>query len=176
LESGEGAQPLIGRGDVIAEEAKYVGRLFELIEHHAAIDVLDRVQLELERGEHTEVATSAADGPEEVLVLPLAGGQEASVGRDHVGGDEVVTGEPAAPREVADAPAQGQARDTGGRDDAAGGGEAEGVGGGVQVAPDRTALRPGAFRGGVDTYAPHPHQVDHDGVVPGAEARDAVAA
>lgn len=56
-------------------------------------DRAERVQLELELRHDAEVAAAAADTPEQVGVLPLAGLHHAAVGQDHLGGDEVVAGQ-----------------------------------------------------------------------------------
>ena len=48
----------------------------------------------LEGRHDAEVPASAAQGPEEVLVLGRAGGQQATVRRDDVRGHEVVAGHP----------------------------------------------------------------------------------
>ena len=79
-------------------------------------------------------------------------------------------------REVADAAAEGESGDAGGRDDAEGHREAVGVSGMVDVA--------GGAAGGdahgavleVDTDAAHPRQVDHQPVVHAAQTGSVVAA
>ena len=52
----------------------------------------DRVQLELEAGDHAEVAAAAADRPEQVGVLVGAGAHRLAVGGHDVGGEQVVDG------------------------------------------------------------------------------------
>src|SRR3989442_8189740 len=90
LESGERSHFRWGAGDVLAEEAQDVTGMFELEKHRPTVDVLDRVKLELKRGDDTEVAASPAEGPEQVFVLLLARDHELPVCRHHVGGDQVV--------------------------------------------------------------------------------------
>src|SRR5579864_1736223 len=85
LERREGSHLLRGVGDVLTEEAQDVARVLELIEHRSPVNVLDRVELELKGRDYSKVATTSAEGPEEFLVLLLAGDQELAVGRDHVG-------------------------------------------------------------------------------------------
>ena len=76
LEGREAAE-LLGRvGDELAVEPQHVAGVLELEEHRAAVDVLDRVQPELERGHDAEVAAAAAERPEQVRVLRLAGDVE----------------------------------------------------------------------------------------------------
>jgi len=149
LERRERAQLLRRVGDELAVEAQQVGAVAQLEEHGAAVDVLDRVQPELQRGHQAEVAAAAAQRPEEVRVLPLAGHQETAVGGHHVGRDQVVAGEPVATAEIAHAAAERQAAHAGGGDDAAGGGQAERVGGRVEVAPGGPALRARRPVGGI---------------------------
>jgi hypothetical protein len=62
-------------------------------DHAAQHDRADRVQLELEGGDDAEVATAAAQRPEEVLVLGRACPEEAAIGGDDIGGEQVVAGE-----------------------------------------------------------------------------------
>ena len=85
LERGERTH-LLGSGcDVLAVEAQDVACVLQLVKHRAAVDVVDRVQAELERSHHAEVATATADGPEEVFVFPLARDEEPPVGGDDIG-------------------------------------------------------------------------------------------
>jgi hypothetical protein len=48
------------------------------------------MQTELEGGDDTEVTAAATERPEQFGLVRLATDYEAAVGRDHVGGDEVV--------------------------------------------------------------------------------------
>ena len=99
-----------------------------------------------------------------------------AVGQHHVHVEQVVDGEAAGAREVADAAAEGEAADAGGGDDAAGGRQAEGVGGVVDVAPGAAALDAhGAVRR-IDADALHRDEVDHQAVVADAEAGAVVPA
>jgi hypothetical protein len=134
------------------------------------------VELELEGGHHAEVAAAAAQRPEQVRVLRLAGGQEAAVGGDHVGRQQVVAGQAVRPGEVADAAAQGEPGDAGGGHHPAGGGQAKAVGGVVEVAPGGAALHAGGTTLGVDPHPTHGGQVDDQAAVVGGEAVDVVAA
>ena len=105
------------------------------------------MQPEEERGDDAEVAAAAAQRPEEIGVLRLAGGDEAAVGQHHVGLEQVVDGQAELAGEVAEPAAEGDAADAGGGDDAAGGGQPEGVGGVVQIA--QRARRPRRGRCGL---------------------------
>jgi hypothetical protein len=48
------------------------------------------MQTELEGGDDAEVTAAATERPEQFGLVRLATDYEAAVGRDHVGGDEVV--------------------------------------------------------------------------------------
>ena len=131
------------------------------------------MQLELERGHHTEVATTSAERPEEILVLTLARDQEPSVGSHDVGRDQVVQRETEAARQVPDAASEREAGDPGRRDDAPRRRQAERIRRGVEVAPRRPALGPSRRGRGIHPDAAHSGEVDHDPVTC-AEARNAV--
>ena len=99
-----------------------------------------------------------------------------AVGQDHVHLEQVVDGEAALARQVAEAAAEGEAADAGGGDDAAGGRQAEGVGGVVDVAPGappstRTVRAVGSTRTPFIGA-----EVDHQPVVADAEAGAVVPA
>ena len=55
--------------------------------------IFDRVQLEEEAGDDAEIAAAAAQRPEQVGVLLLAGGDEAAVGQHDVGLEQIVDGQ-----------------------------------------------------------------------------------
>ena len=79
-------------------------------------------------------------------------------------------------REIADPAAQRQAADAGRRDEPARHGQAEGVGGVVDVAPEAAAVDPhGAVRL-VDPDALQPRQIDDEAPVADAETRAVVPA
>ena len=94
-------------------------------------------------GDDAEVAAAAAERPEQVLVLRFAGRDRLPVGGDHLRRDQVVAREADAPRQVADAAAEGEPADAGRGDDAAGRREAVRVGRVVEVAPRGAALGAG---------------------------------
>src|SRR5205823_9539734 len=105
-----------------------------------------------------------------------ARGQHAAVWGDDVGREEVVAGEPVLAHQPPDPAAQREAGDTGARDEAAGGGEAERLRFLVELAPDDAALGAGRLRARVDPDSLHRRQVEDEAVVAGAEAGDVVAA
>ena len=101
---------------------------------------------------------------------------EAAVGQHHVHFEQVVDGQAVAAREVAEPAAERDPADAGGGDDAAGRGQAEGMGGVVDVAegaPPSTR----AVRAAGSTRMPFiATQVEDQAVVAGAQARAVVPA
>ncbi len=176
LEGREPAELLGGVDDEVSVEPDDVAGVHQLEEHGTAVDVLDRLQLELERGHDAEVTASATKGPEQIRVHVLGRHQEPTVRRHDVGRDQVVAGEAEAAREVADPAAERQAPDPGGGDDAARRGQPEGVRRGVQVSPRGAALCPGRPPRRIDADALHPGEVDDHPAVTRAEPRHAVRA
>ena len=87
----------------------------------------DGVELELERGDHTEVAASSAQRPKEVGVLVFGCPQQFAVGGHDIGGEQVVDRETVLAHEPADTTAKGESCDAGVADDAAGGGQPVGL-------------------------------------------------
>jgi hypothetical protein len=69
------------------------------------------VQSVSEAGGDTEVAAAAAERPEQIGVLLRVGSHEPAVGRDELGGQQVVDREPVLSHEVADAVAEGEPAD-----------------------------------------------------------------
>ena len=63
-------------------------------DHHAADDLRDLVQAQLEAGGDAEVALAAADRPEEVRLGVLARLDDLAVGGDHLGREQVVDRQP----------------------------------------------------------------------------------
>src|SRR5215212_4970838 len=80
--------------------------------HHAGHHLVDGVHAEGEGGGNSEVpAATAAQRPEQIGMLLLAGPERPAIGVDEVDGNEIVTGEPILAREKADATAESQAGD-----------------------------------------------------------------
>jgi hypothetical protein len=110
----------------VAVEGKQVLGLIAGVEDRAAVDhraVL--VQAVLECRHDAEVSAAAAQRPEQVWVLILAGAHEVAIGGDDVRRDEVVAGEPAGTGEMPDPAAEREPGDARRRDQPAGHGEAE---------------------------------------------------
>ena len=173
----EPAVELFGQaGQQLAVPAQHLGGVGQVIEDGPGDDGADIVAPELERRHRAEVAAAAAQRPEQVRVLVLAGGDERAVGQDHVGGQQVVDGEPVAPGQVADPAAQGQPADTRGGQDPGRGGQAECASRVIDVTPDAAAVGAHGLRRRVHGDSPHRRQVDHERVVPHAQATRVVTA
>src|SRR3954468_19536172 len=97
------------------------------------------MQAELELGDDPEVAAAAPQAPQELGVLGLARVHQLPVRRHDVRCGEVVARQAELAHRPADAAAEREARDAGGRDEAPGGREAVGLGLVVDVGPDRAA-------------------------------------
>ena len=143
-------------------------------EQRAAEDHADRIEAELEARHHTEVATTAADGPEQVGVLLFARRDDAALGRDQLDRDERIDRQAVLAHQPADATAERQA----GQADAAGVAEwrREPVGTrrrGV-LASGQAGLGPGEAPLGVDVQALHAAQVEDDAALARAETGQAV--
>ena len=183
-DEGQGWRDLIGRepsellgrvGDELAVPPQHVAGVGQLEEHRPAVDLADRREIELQRGRHAEVSTATAHGPEQILVLAIARREEAPVSGDHVDRAKGVQRQAQAAREIADTAPQRETADAGGRDDAAGGRQAERTRRGVEVAPGGTPLGPSRASAGIHLDPAHARQVDHDPTVGRAEPRHAVA-
>ena len=137
-------------GGEVPVEAQHVGGVVGRPEdgsgHHGRAD---GVQSEPERGDDAEVAAAASQRPEQIRVFVGGRPDDAALGGDHLGGKQVVDGEPVLAHEEADAAAEGEPGDAGVAHDAAGGGQTVGLRLVVDVAPQSTtpAPRPCGRRG-----------------------------
>src|SRR6516164_10112682 len=76
------------------------------------------MELELEGGHHPEIAATAPQRPEQILVLTVTGMEQLAISGHDIGGEEVVDGEPEFPARPTKAAAQCQPRDSRRRVDA----------------------------------------------------------
>ncbi len=76
------------------------------------------MRLEQKACHHAEVAPAAAQRPEEIGARILTGRDDSTIGQDDVCLEQVVNRQPELAGEVPRAPAEGEAPDTGARDDA----------------------------------------------------------
>src|SRR5215467_4040694 len=133
------------------------------------------VELELEGCYCAEVATAAADRPEEILVLGGRGTQKRPVRYHYIGTGQVVGGKAEAACEVSEAAAQRESRHTGGGYDPARYRQPEGLGLVVDIAPDATGIHVCSAPRWIDPNSPEPGQVDDQPVVAGGVAGDVMA-
>ena len=106
----------------------------------------------------------------------LAGRDKTAVGQDNVRFEQVINREAVLAREVPGAPADGEARDAGGRDDAKWHGQSERVGGMIDIAGRAASINPNGSACRIYVHALHHREVDHQSVVATAKARAIVAA
>ena len=130
----------------------------------------------LELGDDAEVPAAAADAPEQVGVILLAGPHDAAVREHDFGGDEVVAGQAVLGGCPAVAAAGGEAAQPGRGDTPAGSVQPVCLGGGVELAPPHAAAGPRGPCVRVHGDRPEAAQVDLHPVVAGAEPGEAVAA
>ena len=89
--------------------------VFERIDDQSAQDFRsDRMKLELKPGDDTKVAAAAANRPKQIGVLIVTGAKQAPIGRDHVGGQQIVYRHAVLSRQPAESTAEGESCDTGG--------------------------------------------------------------
>ena len=136
----------------------------------------NRVEGEFEFRHHPEIATSAADGPEQIGVVRVRRVQDAAVSGDHFSANEVVRRQAGQAREPAEAAAERQSSDAGPTDEATGDRQPMRLGSGIELAPCRAPSALGAARVGIDTHHFHRSQVDHQPIVAERAAGIVVAA
>ncbi len=120
----------------------------------------------------TEVPAATPDRPEQVRVVLLAGGDEFARRQHDLRRQKIVTGQTPLAVEPADAPAEGQTGDAGGRDHAARDSQAEDLRLPVDLSPGRAPLNAYCLVGRVDPDAVHVAEVEHQPPVDGAVTGD----
>ena len=131
-------------------------------------------QVELELGDDAEVATAATQGPEQVGLLGRTGVPDPTVRRNHLGADEMVDGEAAPSGQPPHSSAQREPADPGVADDPGRHRESVLLGGRVEVAEQRTALRASTSALRIDPDAVHPSEVDDQAALAHRVPREAV--
>lgn len=134
------------------------------------------MQLELQPGDHAEIAATPAQGPEQFGVVGFIGEQQLAVSSDELDGEQRVDREAVFAGEIADATTEGDAADPDGAgvaeaDDEVVRGErlAKLDGGDARADPDRAV-------GGVDVDLVEIADIDHEAALRGGVAGAAVAA
>jgi hypothetical protein len=98
-------------GEKVAPESNRFGAAVERVDRRAKHDLgTQRIQLELELGDHAEVAAAAAYRPEQIGILLLAGTAYLAIRRHDLDRKHVVDTEPVPAAQPADAARQRQAR------------------------------------------------------------------
>src|SRR6266404_7592885 len=133
------------------------------------------MQLELERRHNTEIAATAADGPEKVGVLHCARLYERAVGGYHIGGDQIVHREPEFSAEPPEAATECQACDSRSRVDAERRGKTKGLRLFVELAERDARLNPRRALLRVDADGAHRRQVDKEPALANRVAGNVVA-
>ena len=166
-------------GQQLPVPAHHLGGVGEVVQHRAADDraaFADVVAAERERGDDAEVPASATQGPEQVRMRALTGGDERAVGEHHIGGQQVIHRQAEPPGQVADTAAESQPGHPGGGDEAGRGGHAERHGRVVDVGPGAARVGADGVVVRVDRGAAQQRQVDDQGTVGYPEPGCAVAA
>ena len=106
LEPGETSELLRRVPDEFIEHSKDGRGVFQVVEDRTGEDLIDLGEAILKRGHDAEVATTAPQSPEQILVLAFARGKEFPGRGHHVGRDEIVDRQPKPAGQVADASSQ----------------------------------------------------------------------
>ena len=173
----QGGELIRGAGDRGPPVGQHLRCLRSRVEHDTAHDGgPDRVHGEFELGDHAEVAAAAPQRPEQVGVFLLAGPHQLTVGRYHLGREQVVAGQPVLAHQMADAAAQREATDPGRGNQPARGRQPMDLGLMVEPPPGHAALRQRPAAPPVHPHRGHRGQVEHDTTVAGGEPGDTVCA
>ena len=140
LQADKRAELLRGTGQELPVLLHHRPRVLEVPEDRTGIDRLHGMSLEQKAGDDPEIPTTAAQAPEQIGVLRLAGSHDLAAGEHDIGLDEVIDGEAMLARQVTHAATQRQAGDTCGGDNAEGDREPIGMGGVVDIARRATSL------------------------------------
>jgi hypothetical protein len=132
------------------------------------------VKLEFEGGDDSEIAAAAAERPEQIRVFFRGRMHQVAVRRDHVGRKKIVDGQAEFARNPAEATAERQPGDAGGRIDACGYGEPKSLCLLVEVGEHRAGLDPRSLPRRIDPHRLHLRQVDHDTAIADRAAGDVV--
>ena len=131
---------------------------------------------ELELGDDPEVAAAATQRPIQVGLLVGARAQPPAVGGHHLCREQVVAGEAAAAHQVTQPATEGEARDPGRRDEAAGRCQTDVLGGRVELAPHHAAARSNPLGVAIDVDRLHRGEIDDHAAIARRVAGDVVPA
>ena len=130
------------RRGLLAVGPSRLDRALSRMQEQAGVHAVERVEAVLELGDDAEVAAAAAQPPEQLRPLRLAGADDRAVGEDDFAPMRLSQARPCRAHQVAQPATEGQPGDPGHRDRAAGGRQPVRLGGGVEVSPGGAA--PGA--------------------------------
>ena len=150
---------------------RLVGRMQDDAGQHGS----DRMRREGERRHDSEVTSSAADRPEQIIVVASVRRHDTAIGQHDVGGEQVVQREPVFANQPPETAAEGQARHAGHRHEAAGRGQTVRLKRVVHLGPVAAALGADRARIGIDGDRSHSREIDHEPFVAHREAGDVVA-
>lgn len=154
-----------------------LGALVDVPEHERDLhDGADRMQGELELGDHAEAPAASADRPEQVPVLGLAQAPDLAVRGDDLGGHEVVDAQAVLPGQPAHPTTERQPADTGVAHQPDRECEPVLLGGCDRIYQQRATRHPGPPVLGIHDHGAHLAQVDHQPVVHHRAAGDPVCA
>src|SRR5262249_9048119 len=114
--------------------------LGEWVQHRPSQQWPDRMQPVLKRADNSEIAAAAAQPPKQFRVLLGTCRHHHALGGNKVDREKIVANQPVFSGEPTKTTAQRQPADTGMRDRAAGGGQAEGLGLSIELAPGGAAV------------------------------------
>jgi hypothetical protein len=135
-------------------DAEHLGRVIEGVREESAVGGGDGVQPVGEGGDDAEVASPAAQRPQEVRMVGAARLDYPAICGDDLGLDEVIAGKARQPVQPADPAAEGEAGDAGRPDHAAGRRQAMALGRGVELFPGQPGRRDRDAGGGIDRNRP----------------------
>jgi hypothetical protein len=140
----------------------------------AAEDHVEGVRSVFERRHYAEVSAATSDRPEQLRVVVVTGGDDATIREDDFGRFEVVDCHPVLAHEPANASSECEPGDPRRGDDSTGRGQAVHAGGAVVLVPRHASLRTHTPSRGIDMCAAHRREVDHEPTVGCREPCDVV--
>jgi hypothetical protein len=175
-ERGIGGQFVWSGFDVVTEMADNIDGSVARIEQKAAQNGVYRPGLEFERGDHSKVAAPATEGPEQILVLRVAGSEHFAVGGNDLARNEIINGHAVLTKQPTDATTQGEARNASFRDYPARNSETEWMGFPVKITKSGAALNANSASGWFHMDCAHAGEVNHNAIVTKCATTDVVTA
>jgi hypothetical protein len=130
---------------------------------------------EFKRGYNPKIAAAAPYAPEQILILAIISRQQTPVGGHHVRADDVVDSQSILAMQVAPAASERESRHADGWDYTLSRGQTERLRLSVELPQLDTRLGARGLPAGIDAYAFHQGQIDHQAPVTNRLSGDAVA-